>query len=232
MSQAVLLTSSHVSAINFHGTDLYLTEHNGEPYTPMKPIVEGMGLDWKSQHRKLTDNKERWGMVILTIPTAGEQQAALCMPVRKLPAFFASISVNKVRTELRPIIRLYQNECDDVLWKYWTGQQVPKRGSKKSTLPAPSHQAALTQCEAKLTTLFRKMEDMSHPMLATGHEIHSCLKEYEWAIKQAVPEKQRQLAMSSCFLLCEIITAINDLVGVANIEARKYGKGGYHGGAA
>ncbi|MBZ9133183.1 hypothetical protein H5U46_25280, partial [Escherichia coli] len=32
-----------VTIINvpFHGADLYVVNHNGEPYTPMKPIVEG-----------------------------------------------------------------------------------------------------------------------------------------------------------------------------------------------
>ena len=31
-----------VSTINvpFHGAELYVVNHNGEPYTPMKPIVE------------------------------------------------------------------------------------------------------------------------------------------------------------------------------------------------
>ncbi|STL46345.1 antirepressor protein Ant [Escherichia coli] len=39
-----------VSTINvpFHGAELYVVNHNGEPYTPMKPIVEGMGMDWAS----------------------------------------------------------------------------------------------------------------------------------------------------------------------------------------
>ncbi len=35
--------------VPFHGNPLYIVEHNGEPYTPMKPIVEGMGLDWCTQ---------------------------------------------------------------------------------------------------------------------------------------------------------------------------------------
>ncbi len=44
-----------VSTINvpFHGAELYVVNHNGEPYTPMKPIVEGMGMDWASQFTKL-----------------------------------------------------------------------------------------------------------------------------------------------------------------------------------
>lgn len=48
------MTTNSLSQITvpFHSTELYLVEHNGQPYTPMKPIVEGMGLDWKSQYAK------------------------------------------------------------------------------------------------------------------------------------------------------------------------------------
>ena len=54
----------------FHNTQLSIVEYNNQPYVPMKLVVEGMGLDWKSQHRKLSSNP-RWGMVKMTIPSSG-----------------------------------------------------------------------------------------------------------------------------------------------------------------
>lgn len=42
------------------------------------------------------------------------------MPVRKLPAYLASINPKKVCPELRERVELYQEECDDALWNYWT----------------------------------------------------------------------------------------------------------------
>ncbi|EHL5742720.1 hypothetical protein KEB67_005058, partial [Escherichia coli] len=39
--------------VPFHGDSLYVVNHNGEPYVPMKPIVEGMGLAWAPQFTKL-----------------------------------------------------------------------------------------------------------------------------------------------------------------------------------
>ncbi|GKP95958.1 hypothetical protein NUKP71_49640 [Klebsiella quasipneumoniae] len=30
--------------VPFHGSALYVVNHNGELYTPMKPIVKGMGM--------------------------------------------------------------------------------------------------------------------------------------------------------------------------------------------
>ncbi|EFB6187495.1 hypothetical protein FQF47_04305 [Escherichia coli] len=125
-----------VSTINvpFHGAELYVVNHNGEPYTPMKPIVEGMGLDWKSQHKKISQRFSK-GMVEITIPSAGGVQAMICMALRKLAAWLNSISPNKVRPEIRDKVIQYQEECDDVLYEYWTKGHVVNPRKAKKALP-------------------------------------------------------------------------------------------------
>ena len=42
------------------------------------------------------------------------------MLLRKLPAWLYSIHANKVKPEIRDTVIKYQEECDDVLWDYWT----------------------------------------------------------------------------------------------------------------
>lgn len=122
------MTTSQLTPVSFHGDSLYVVTHKNEPHTPMKPIVENMGLTWSPQRRKLNDNKDRWGVTIMITPTKSGDQEMLCMPVRKLPAFFGTVQPNRIaKQEIRERIILYQNECDDVLWKYWTGQQVEKK---------------------------------------------------------------------------------------------------------
>ena len=130
------MTSNSLTQITvpFHSAELYLVEHNGQPYTPMKPIVEGMGLDWKSQFAKIKD-KFNSSMVEITIQVVGDLQSRpyLCLPVRKLAAWLYSISPNKVKPEIRDSVIMYQNECDDVLWDYWTkGQAVNPRSFAKT----------------------------------------------------------------------------------------------------
>ncbi|ENT2146283.1 phage antirepressor N-terminal domain-containing protein, partial [Acinetobacter baumannii] len=102
--------------VPFHNAELYLVEHDGQPYTPMKPIVEGMGLAWQSQLAKLNANPQRWGITKIVIPTLGDLQEMVCLPLRKLLAWLTTISPNKVKPELRDTVIMYQNECDDVLW--------------------------------------------------------------------------------------------------------------------
>lgn len=60
--------------------------------------------------------------------TESGKQEMLCLPVRKLPAYLASINPNKVREELRPKIELYQAESDDALWNYWMNGKAATQG--------------------------------------------------------------------------------------------------------
>jgi hypothetical protein len=120
--------------VPFHGNTLYLIDHNGEPYAPMKPIVEGMGLDWGGQHKKLTSDSFRWGCVSLKgiqVPGDTQGRETLCMLLRKLPGWLMTVQPTRVRPEIREKILRYQNECDDVLWEYWTkGIAVNPRGAR------------------------------------------------------------------------------------------------------
>lgn len=122
-------------AINvpFYGSALYVINHNGEPYTPMKPIVEGMGMDWKSQFIKIKQRFSK-GMVEITIPTAGGTQKMICLALRKLAAWLNTISPNKVRPEIRDRVIRYQEECDDVLYDYWTKGQVVNPHKSETTV--------------------------------------------------------------------------------------------------
>lgn len=50
--------------VPFHGDTLYLVNHEGEAQVPMRPVVEGMGLDWASQFTKI---KQRFSTSIAMI---------------------------------------------------------------------------------------------------------------------------------------------------------------------
>ncbi|MCE6957272.1 phage antirepressor N-terminal domain-containing protein, partial [Acinetobacter baumannii] len=114
--------------VPFHSADLVIIEFNNQPFTAMRPIVEGMGLTWQSQYEKL---KQRFSSVITEIVTTGKdgkQYNMVCLPVRKLFGWLMTISPNKVKPALRDTVILYQQECDDVLWEYWTkGQAINQR---------------------------------------------------------------------------------------------------------
>ena len=152
--------------VPFHGTTLFLIEQNDEPYTPMKPIVEGMGLTWHGQFQKLQRNSDRWGCIPITgiqIPGDTQGRETFCMPLRKLPGWLMTIQPTRVKPEIREKILRYQNECDDVLWEYWTKGRAanPRMESSpetKETLPDVDLERERLRLEAMRIRMDRAMK--------------------------------------------------------------------------
>ncbi len=105
--------------VNFLGSEIVVIDCDGEPYVAMRTVVDGMGLAWQPQHRKLTSD-QRWGVIKMMMPTNGDAQEVCCIPLRKLFGWLMSISANKVAADKKQTIIRYQQECDDALWQYWT----------------------------------------------------------------------------------------------------------------
>lgn len=118
-SEGQTMATPNPMPVPFRGNTLYVLDHNSEPFVPMKPIVEGMGMDWRGQYVKLRSNQSRWGMEIISIPSNGGRQESACIPLRKLPGWLMGIHANRVKRGLRDKVIEYQNECDDVLWRHW-----------------------------------------------------------------------------------------------------------------
>lgn len=118
-----------ISTINvpFHGDNLYVVNYNGQPYVPMKPIVEGMGLTWQSQFEKVKQRFKSTITEIVIVAADGKERNMLCLALRKLAGWLHTISPNKVKPEIRDKVIRYQEECDDVLYEYWTTGEVKKK---------------------------------------------------------------------------------------------------------
>ena len=80
--------SNNTIVVPFHGAELLLVPFNNEPYVPMKPVVEGMGLVWAAQFVKIK-SKFAKGVSEIEIPSAGGTKLMTCLPLRILPAWLA-----------------------------------------------------------------------------------------------------------------------------------------------
>ena len=139
--------TAQIIPVNFHSNSLFIVNHNEQPYTPMKQIVEGMGLRWQAQHRKLTSNAKQWGIIKMVIPSVDPNNEAICLPLRKLFGWLRTISPNKVKPELKQQVEIYQNECDDVLWSHWTSKAEQSAPNLKTKTTLPNGLTA-DQCDA------------------------------------------------------------------------------------
>ncbi|EHU91185.1 putative prophage antirepressor protein [Escherichia coli DEC3F] len=86
----------NMMAVPFHGNSLYVVNHNGEPYVPMKPVVAGMGLAWQSQLAKLRQRFASTITEIVMVAEDGKQRNMVSMPLRKLAGWLQTINPNKV----------------------------------------------------------------------------------------------------------------------------------------
>jgi len=141
---------NELSTIDFHGSQLVTVDHDGQPYVAMKPIVEAMGISWKTQHRKVTSDSKYGHM---TMEVSG--RAMSCVPLRKLNGWLFSINPRKVRPTLREAVELYQEECFAVLYDYWHNGGAINPRANDSELEALTTTVKQLQSEAKRLSTIR-----------------------------------------------------------------------------
>jgi len=108
--------------VDFHGQALTVVDHGGQPYVAMRPIVEGMGLSWPAQYRKLTEESARFCVAMIATQVPGDDQVReiTTIPLRKLTGWLMTLQPSRMDGVVAEKVLLYQNECDDALWDYWT----------------------------------------------------------------------------------------------------------------
>ncbi|WP_392559794.1 phage antirepressor N-terminal domain-containing protein [Orbus mooreae] len=160
MNNTNINTSNCPVTVPFYGNSLYLVNNNNEPYVPMKPIVDGMGLDWGAQFTKIKNKFNSTIAEITIVASDGKNRMMSCLPLRKLPAWLYSIQPNKVKPELKDTVIKYQEECDEVLWQYWTKGQATKESVKssfKSYLPEYRQAKAMDLAVKALDRMFANL---------------------------------------------------------------------------
>lgn len=111
--------SNQIAAIPFHGQTVQSVEVDGKPYVVFRPLVESIGMDYRSQSRRLS-SKSWPTMVKMTMVGAdGKNREMTCVDIRTLTMWLATIDENRVSEESRPLVVAYQNEVADAIESYW-----------------------------------------------------------------------------------------------------------------
>ncbi|BAM27508.1 phage antirepressor N-terminal domain-containing protein [Corynebacterium ulcerans] len=110
--------SNQLAIIPFHGQQVQSVEIGGKPHVVFRPLVESIGMDYRSQARRLS-SKSWAGMVKMTIPSNGGPQETNLIDLRTLTMWLATIDENRVSEEARPLVVAYQQEIADVIESYW-----------------------------------------------------------------------------------------------------------------
>ncbi|TPG77359.1 phage antirepressor N-terminal domain-containing protein [Pseudomonas arsenicoxydans] len=152
--------NTQLMPVPFHGDTVVLVGQNNEPYVAMKPIVTNMGIDWNGQRTKLVEKFSSTVEEISTVAEDGKLRSMTCIPLRKLAAWLYSINPNKVAPELRDKIIQYQEECDEVLWSYWTKGAAVRPGAVTIAQQISLSKHRLTLLKELMRSRNRSMRDM------------------------------------------------------------------------
>lgn len=132
------LTPVDERAVDFYGDGLtaYLVED--EPYVPIRPICEYLGVSWSGQWERIQRDEvlaeaARFVRVTRT-NSAGGRPDVLCLPLKYLNGWLFGINARRVKPELREKIVRYQRECYEVLARAFQGEGLARGAAAVETL--------------------------------------------------------------------------------------------------
>lgn len=199
--------------VDFHDHTLYTTKVGDVVYVAMKPIVEGMGLDWGTQRRKIADSTERYGTIYMPLQTAGGIQKMLCIPMENLNKWYFSINPQRTKPSAEAA---YRDSLAQELTNYGWQVEIEKQTSMgRIDIYATAGRVLIVECKMKaahaasaLGQLLFYQQNFPEAWL-----VFACQQRLSTE-KKRVFESHKILTISSldeiCALLGETSTAISD----------------------
>lgn len=128
------ILSPKASTVEFHGDTLETLLVGEEPSVVLKPICEGIGLDWRGQINRIKRDEVLSSVVAVTTTTGadGKSYQMLTLPLKMLNGWLFGISANRLKPELKAKLTEYRRECFDALANYWqNGIAINPRAFKR-----------------------------------------------------------------------------------------------------
>lgn len=110
-----------ISKIN--GIDLVTVNHDGETYVPIKPVCTAVGIDFAAQYNKIQTDEFLQPVIAIIATTGadGKTYDMVCLPLKYVYGWLATINPGKVAPEAREAVTRYRSECYDVLYDHFAG---------------------------------------------------------------------------------------------------------------
>jgi hypothetical protein len=106
----------------YDGRQIPTPEINGKRYVAMKPLVEGMGLNWDNQLGLIKNDEVLKSTIAVTAIVAedGKLREMTCLPEEYLQGWLFKIPASRYKGERKEKLLKYQRECYRALHDYWT----------------------------------------------------------------------------------------------------------------
>ncbi|CAI2429640.1 P22_AR N-terminal domain [Serratia proteamaculans] len=124
--------NNQLVVVSFRNQPMQAIQRDGSVFVVMRPVCEGIGLDWAAQTVKLKRMRDKFSCCdIATTGSDGKRYKMLCIPLRKLNGWLFSVNPEKVHPEIKDNLIAYQEECFEVLHDHFTKGEAahPRRQS-------------------------------------------------------------------------------------------------------
>ncbi|MFC4124892.1 phage antirepressor N-terminal domain-containing protein [Nocardia rhizosphaerae] len=111
---------NELTAINFHGDQLMVTEIDGKAYVVLKPAFEAIGLDADRQIANLQEQPWATTAVTAVVARDGKSRNMITADVRSFLMHLATIPVSRVAEHVRPKLVDYQCEVAEVIERHFS----------------------------------------------------------------------------------------------------------------
>ncbi|NUE66734.1 phage antirepressor N-terminal domain-containing protein [Snodgrassella sp. ESL0253] len=111
--------NNSITFVSFYGSSLATVKVKNTVYVCMKSVINGIGLDWSTQHRKLKGCYQKYGCGFLSIPVKNGTKKILVTPLKKLTNWLQSINPKKVKDSVKEMVLVYQRECAEAIQAHW-----------------------------------------------------------------------------------------------------------------
>lgn len=134
MSQDKALIPTEQRSIDFYGDELIVVTLEGQPYIPIRPICDFLGLSWSGQSDRIRRDAVLSGeaATVRVTRTEGERQVSrelLCLPLEYLNGWLFGVNASRVKEELTERLIRYQRDCYRVLAQAFQGTAVSSPSS-------------------------------------------------------------------------------------------------------
>lgn len=112
-----------------NNVDIVSAVKDGETLVPIKPICTAIGIDFKSQHNRLSCDETFSSVMVLHTTTGadGKQYEMVCLPLMYVYLWLGSINPKNVSDEARPFVSKYRIECAEALYAHFAGTSKRER---------------------------------------------------------------------------------------------------------
>ncbi|MDD5698808.1 MAG: phage antirepressor N-terminal domain-containing protein [Victivallaceae bacterium] len=112
---------NEIVKVPFYGDEIVVIEENGQRYVGMKPIVQGIGLDWDKQQELIKRDPVLSSVTTITGVTGkdGKTYQMICLPLEYLNGWLFKVPASRYKGWKREAIIRYQKKCYLALHDYF-----------------------------------------------------------------------------------------------------------------